>query len=695
MKRGSLMTSSSSKTALLFRWLVVFCAAVLLWMAAQAWRVAEGLRHHTPMAFAKAILIMADAGLVLLWAGAPQRWQALLAFPWRIFRKLGRLRWILLVGWLLALPYLVLYSPYAAKFESPWVRWLLYFNFALGAALLLSRREGARLTTAHFIAGALLTAAVFAFSAAYTHVSSYPFRLSWSEGNRLWDYSLMFARERYLYPPNRPIPAHIDPGRQFLWGLIYLVPHVSIFWVRLWNAFLFTAPYLLFAWVAFLKPRSTRAWAFWAGLWGFLFLNQGPIYTPLLLSALGVALAEMGAPWWLGLPLVAGATYYAALTRYTWTVAPPLWAAILVLGEAGRQSDWRSLRKKGWWLVGGALLGAVLSGRIPSLVATAFHLAEKYLGKIMGGASGASVAAAAANSGGLSLKQPLLWNRLWPNPTFAPGIVLGVIIAVGPVVLLWWVWRRERAWALQPWAQMAIGAILAALLAVGIVISLKIGGGSNLHNLDMFLVAVLFVTVVFWRQGGGKWLQAKQWSPWAEGVLLALVLAPMYFVFLQAHPRDIPPEKVWKPALEAVQAAVRQAQEQGGEVLFIDQRQLLTFGYVPQVPLIPEYEKKYMMDQAMANNGRYFARYYQDLARHRFALIVTEPLVVHNKSEKEANFASENNAWVQWVSAPTLCYYEPLATFKKVNLQLLVPRKEPTDCTEVLPVSISAPSPAP
>jgi len=34
----------------------------------------------------------------------------------------------------------------------------------------------------------------------------------------------------------------------------------------------------------------------------------------------------------------------------------------------------------------------------------------------------------------------------------------------------------------------------------------------------------------------------------------------------------------------------------------MDQRQLLTFGYVPKIPLVDDYEKKYMMDTAMTGD---------------------------------------------------------------------------------------------
>lgn len=114
----------------------------------------------------------------------------------------------------------------------------------------------------------------------------------------------------------------------------------------------------------------------------------------------------------------------------------------------------------------------------------------------------------------------------------------------------------------------------------------------------------------------------------------------------------------------------------------MDQRQLLTFGYVKAIAFVPEYEKKYMMDQAMAGNGEYFLPYYQDLARKRFALIVTEPLKVNLK--ENGVFSEENDAWVVWVSAPTLCFYEPIMTDKSVGVQMLVPRQNPTGCEKYL-----------
>jgi hypothetical protein len=89
----------------------------------------------------------------------------------------------------------------------------------------------------------------------------------------------------------------------------------------------------------------------------------------------------------------------------------------------------------------------------------------------------------------------------------------------------------------------------------------------------------------------------------------------------------------------------------------------------------------------LSANAQYFHGFYQDLASQRFSLIVTNP--VNRRLDKtEGHFAEENNAWVQWVSTPLLCYYEPLDRLKRVDIELLVPRKDISTCDQVLPITV-------
>ena len=297
-----------------------------------------------------------------------------------------------------------------------------------------------------------------------------------------------------------------------------------------------------------------------------------------------------------------------------------------------------------------------------------------------------------AGVGDLVGRQPLLWERLWPNPTNPQGIVLGLLFAAGPLAALLWVMSRRCGWRLNIWQQALIYGELLAFLMVGIIASVKIGGGNNLHNLDMFLIALVFITGLLWQAGADRALLRSDSQPWYVKLLLvAAVLYPASQGMLNAKPLEIPTMAEAQDALDAINRLVDESRE--GEILFIDQRQLLTFNEVPNVPLVAQYEKKLMMDRALSDSAGYFERFYQDLADHRFSLILSEPLwTSFQGATYEYGFGDENDAWVKWVSIPVLCYYEPVETNMTVGVQLLVPRQgpPPTDLPMPCPVIPSA-----
>jgi len=146
----------------------------------------------------------------------------------------------------------------------------------------------------------------------------------------------------------------------------------------------------------------------------------------------------------------------------------------------------------------------------------------------------------------------------------------------------------------------------------------------------------------------------------------------------------LPSQDLAEQYIEDIQHTVDVASLQG-EVLFIDQRQLLTFGYIKNVNLVPDYEKKYMMDQAMAGNAPYFVQFYRDLASHRFSLIISDPLFLVEQGG-DYSFGEENDAYVKWVSRPLLCYYEIKDTLTEVRVQYLVPRQGPPPADMECPV---------
>ncbi len=600
--------------------------------------------------------LLALVGLV--WAGGHLGWPAFLLPLWKRWQpRVQAVGWILWGSALLGYVYFFQYTRWGNIFPGAWLRLWLWLLIMESGAILATRHKRRWVQAGQLAASSLFSGTIFLLAKAFSTVSRYPFWLGWSEGNRIWDFSLLFGRRLYNYPPDQPIETMIDFGRQLLWGMIFLLPHPTIAQVRFWSALMFTLPLLLFGWLLFWRAGRTRLW-FWAGLWAFAFLYQGPIYSQLIVSAILVTLAWQRKGWQAA-ALVFVAGYFAHISRWTWMFAPAIWIVMLELGgakldEAGRlpRQAWvRAAALGGSGVLGGYLLPALQKMRSAAIQSP---VAPTEIAQKVG-------------------TQPLLWYRLLPNPTYPPGILLGLLLAVLPLLL--WLLILRRTWRLNFWQRLVLGGALAAFCAVGLVVSTKIGGGSNLHNLDMFLVGLVFVAALAWRAGGETlFLQLDEQPRWVFGVLLLLILQPLWRAPLTLRPLELPPEEYVAEALQIIRDQVAAAE---GEVLFMDHRQLLTFGEVPPTPLVPEYEKKRLMNQAMGADAAYFAAYYEDLKRQRFALIVSEPLRVRYQQPRQDAFAEENNAWVQWVAEPTLCYYQPIATLEKVNVQLLAPRAQP------------------
>jgi hypothetical protein len=544
--------------------------------------------------------------------------------------------------------------------DTIWLRWtviLVGFLTLVGLSR-ISLRDSRWVERLSY--SALGIAAGFRLMSYLQLVVSYPFGLSWSEGNRFYDYSLIFGK--YLYDSSSPVaPLYNEPGRYALWGVLFLIPGLPIWVHRLWNALLWTVPLFLLGVLVFRWAGSDRGRRLFLAAWAYVFMMQGPIYPSLVLSALLVAVSA----GWKRLPLrslaVFLATYYAALSRWTWLVAPATWGALLVLlwrehDPAEAAFKWLPVRKEALveaiWLVIAGLAGGVLAK--PGLFT------------------------APQEATGFALKQPLLFYRLFPNATYAPGLLLGLAMAAGPLVLLL-VWLAlSRRWRLS-WVQWLAAGVTAAVFAVGgLVASTKIGGGSNLHNLDSFLItlAILSGLAVKALVDKGQFAPAT-WPRLAQALLALTLLFPLLDALKSGAPLKSLAPQVVSQAIQTIQAETSQAQG-SGEVLFMDQRQLLTFGNVEGIVLVPEYEKKFMMDQAMAGIPASFEGFYRDLAEQRFSMIVSGTLRVDIQGRSN-DFSEENNAWDQWVARAILCYYKPKQTLTEIGVQLLVPRASPRE----------------
>ena len=591
------------------------------------------------------------------------------------------------------------YTKWGIVFQGFFIRSLIWIAVVLIVAL-LSSNEDTLFGWQEILGAFVLTASAFSIAVSLQGVTDYPFSLGWSEGNRLWDYSTLFGRSLYNYPADQNIYVLLDRGRLWVGGLPFLIPGLTIEMARLWVGLTLVVPYFLIGIAAFRSlDRTNRHWFFMV-LWIFLFLKQGPIHIPLVLCA-ALTILIWGRSLWISIPLVILAGYFAQTSRYTWMFAPGIWIGMLELAGA-------SLRN-------GKLVGSQWTRAIALGIAGVFggYLLPKILPLLERSVSIENVGEQIANSGftaegiaGEVSRQPLLWYRLLPNSTYGSGILVGLLIAVAPLlIILFWL-AITKKWILNIWQKLALIGSLLAFLIVGLIASTKIGGGGDLHNMDMFLIGLAFTAVAAWYNGGrNAILNPNQLPVWMKIVVIASLVIPAIVPWRQMRSyhyaeqasalvtlTDAPDEKSLdllpsdekvNRALEKVQGEVAVAKDMG-EVLFLDQRQLLTFGYITDVPLVPEYEKKVLMNEALSANAEYFQSFYEDLAAGRFSLIVSERLFTPIK-DSSFEFGEENNAWVTWVANPLLCYYEEKVTVKEIGIQLLVPKSGQVDCSDQLP----------
>jgi hypothetical protein len=580
---------------------------------------------------------------------------------WR--ERLGGLRFGVIVALCL--------TPLLYRYLVGWETYVLYDDIRFTILLIavwvvayLSLRNPDRIVSGKTLGlslGVLLLVSFLARSSLF--ILEYPFTLSWSEGNRFYDYSLVFGQSLYNYPGHIANP-YSSPGRYGLWGILFLWQGLPIWAHRLWNVVLLTLPGLIFAALITRKLRPP-ALRYGTLLWITLFLTVlAPLHPPFVIASTIAVLFTFDESLLKRGGSLAVASYYAALSRWTWAFAPTAIGVLidLMLYYPKRTGSlWRRLIPT--FLLAGVGLAA---GLLPSI--------GQYFAVVQGEA--------------LSSSQALLWYRLLPNDTLGPGVLLLALRYTLPLWILlgWWMFSRRAGW---DWVQkLAIAGALIGFFAIGLVISTKIGGGGDLHNLDMFLIT-LFVVTVLWLTSLDVSAAQTKWPAWTMALAAFLIFWVVY-PFLPLHPGsdyhprlDLANENKASEAFATVsEQVVKYARS--GEVLFMDHRQLLTFRYLPAIPFVPEYEKKYMMDQAMANNGKYFETYYRDLADKRFALIVTEPLRTKRREELGGPFSEENDAWVLWVSNPTLCFYEPLYVSTDVNIELLVPKQNALGCEQYL-----------
>jgi hypothetical protein len=356
---------------------------------------------------------------------------------------------------------------------------------------------------------------------------------------------------------------------------------------------------------------------------------------------------------WRSILAVVLASVWAGMSRVNWFPVP----AMLAIGFYFLEKPLKGYRNFWHYLLQPALWGVL--GILTALASQSLY--------IFWSGNGGNLAAF-----GSSFTSDLLWERLWPNPTFPLGVVPGILIISAPMIAVIVYALRGRLTAWHPVRLLGLAGMLGILIAGGLVVSVKIGGGGDLHNMDAYitLLGIIGAYLFFDRP-----VLDKTVPGFYPSLLIGYfaLLVPVGFAILSV---SLPKSHATLQALQDVQTlkkAVTDAASQGQEVLFISQRHLLADGSITGVPLIPEYELITLNEMAMSNNLPYLNQFYTDLHKHRFGLIVASGQNLEPQPSKYP-FSAENNAWLKKIAIPLTCEYQ-IDTVLSAGVAIMRPRE--------------------
>ncbi len=497
-------------------------------------------------------------------------------------------------------------------------------------------------------------AAIFNAAWFFLQVSTYPLSLGWSEISRYYQASFYFSESVYGKALALPIT---HPSRYLLQSLPYLLENLPLWGHRLWQALLWLSMAGITVWAFTRRFALKRGWlAIAFVLWVYLYLMQGAVFYHLLPAVFIVLFTFDPRRFWRSLFFVVIASIWAGISRINWLPLPGALAVLLYLMErpfAKEEGSW----SLSYWA---QPIVYFLTGSITALLSYWLYIQNSGVPDLA--------------QFGSSFTSDLIWSRLWPIDAFPTGILPGILLVSLPLLLVLWL-NRKIARRIHPLRWLAIAIILLVFFVGGLIVSVKIGGGTNLHNMDayMVLLAVLVAQFFFGRLAFEERKEEAQSIriSWSNAALLISI--PVLFALLNGGPLELPDRALTEKAIEQIQVESDRSLAAGTEVLFISQRHLITFRMV-DVPLVHDYEKLFLMEMAISHNDPYLLEFQKDIDDQRFGLIVTDPLHRNIREDDEDSLAAENNEWVRLIARPILCAYEPIVTYTELSLELFEPR---------------------
>lgn len=491
-------------------------------------------------------------------------------------------------------------------------------------------------------------------------ITNNPLSLDWSESFRIYSASLIYSMKVYGQQLNWP---WLDPGRAVLEGLVLLLPGTQIWMFRIWQAILFfissTLSSILIIRRVYLRSgvlKKNRILLLILVGWGILYFLQGPVYFHVLLGILPVVWLFDSKKPFRTLFIIIIASGWEAICRVNWFFMPAVTAVLLYLLEVPIRE--RVVIKYLKWPFIWMIAGIFVSSLTYWLFLKGIQYPVFFLNPEM--------------------RYPFLASKLWPNTGFNLGLIPGILIMSSPLLLLVTL-MLVKGGSRDNWLRKGLlGGISAAYFLGSTYVSLRAGGGYDLHNYDTFLlllsisfVYMAFDLTVYDRSGEKSRIPSLVYT----SIFILLLVIPVYFaardIDTQPGSRKISPAQV-HVMLEQLRDIIEETDTSKGPILFIHHRQFMVYGLVPPVALFEPYGHMELMEMSMANNQEYLDQFYTDIRDQRFSLIISEILLV-SIQDPLLPWGYESNSWSEDVSYPVLEFYTPIYTDGEASIGVYVP----------------------
>ncbi len=511
---------------------------------------------------------------------------------------------------------------------------------------------------------AISSAAVLITAQNLATIISYPFSLDWSEGKWFLDASMVFSRK--VYGVSFPV-SWSEPTRILFQSIPYVFTNApSILVLRVWQCALVLAlPAIVsFFFIARLLHKCTFSF-FLAFFFFFVMLFIGPTKYYLVLIALPLAFLSKRRSIFMTSLIVVSASLLVPPTRFNWIPVPGCVAAFLYFLE---NKVSKGFFKYIWRPVLWILLGTIVSFSI-------YLLYLQWQPSLLDSLTTVT-------------SSPLLFNRLFATGTNLLGILPSALLVSIPLFIVLSLYFVENKGKLHIVRVVGLCVILFIFFLGGIIASLKIGGGNNLHNLDGFLFfSSILIVYVIWNL-----VQPDQKIPSANvpikgWVTMVAIIVPSVWIAINAtEPLLVATPTIKKDEVQTIQNFVNSSTDETGKpALLIYQTQLIATGAIHGVAPDPIFNNVQLMEVAMTDNEPVLAQFHAALIAQKWGLILVPPMNLEVQ-DVDHPFSEEHNAWVQKIVKPLLCFYQPVYNSLDFDFELLIPISDPLPCdVDLLP----------